>query len=78
MPASSEPKAANAKYAAKTLHRAIAQTASAHRSLDEDSPLSRPVQRIGRIMSMRWSAGCITSMLESEFSVHTVVDTRGS
>jgi hypothetical protein len=42
-----------------------------YRSLAKDAPLTRPVQRIGRIASQPWSVVCITNTSESEFSVHT-------
>ena len=45
-------------------------SARTHRSLDKDSPVSRPVQRVGRIV-MTWSAAFITSTSESNFSVRT-------
>jgi transposase InsO family protein len=41
-------------------------TARTHRSLDKDAPLTRPVQRIGRIRvacSGRWAASSICSNL---------------
>ena len=46
-------------------------SARTHRSLDKDSPVSRPVQRVGRIVLHDWSAGFITSTSESNFSVRT-------
>ena len=47
-------------------------TARTHRSLDKDAPVSRPVQRIGRIVSHAMAAACITNMFEFEFPAHTV------
>jgi hypothetical protein len=32
--------------------------------LDQDAPVSRPVQRIGRIVRTPWLAGCITNTSE--------------
>ena len=46
-------------------------TLRTHRSLDKDAPVSRPVQRIGRIVRMPWPAAYITDMFESEFPAHT-------
>jgi transposase InsO family protein len=40
-----------------------------HRSLNKDAPLSRPVQRVGRIVSR--ALGYTTNTSESEFSVHS-------
>jgi hypothetical protein len=43
-----------------------------HRSLDKDTPISRPVQRIGSIISHALlGVDCITTTSESEFLVHT-------
>jgi hypothetical protein len=42
-----------------------------HRSLDKDAPVSRPVQRIGSIRTMRSSAASIIVTSESRFLVHT-------
>jgi hypothetical protein len=39
--------------------------------LDQDAPVSRPVQQIGRIVSHAWLAGCITNTSESRFSART-------
>jgi transposase InsO family protein len=43
----------------------------AHRSLDKDAPVSRPVQRTGSITSFPSWADSITATPELRFSVHT-------
>jgi len=42
-----------------------------HRSLDKDAPLSRPVQRIGRINSHALLGGLHHCYMRAEFLVHT-------
>jgi hypothetical protein len=54
-------------------HLRYYNTARTHRSLDQDTPISRPVQRIGRVVSHALVGGCITNTSGFRFSARTGV-----